>query len=187
MSRGCNCVTLAGPAASYWTNYEPNEIVQIIEKYRGDFWWAPAIPILRESDVTNMIGKWVYYFQRGNFPNTEPGRQAASAVIAKDIAAETGILYPSDKVYTVLQNANAYLLKELKVAPEARGPESPAVRIEKKIKASGAEVLNRAHDAVHAITDPITGLFKSPWSWGAAALVAGAFVAVKVLPQRKSR
>ena len=176
---GCNCVSPMGAAASYWETYSPGALYSLLVDK-----WEIKIPLPRSAAVT-AFGKWVYYFLRGTFPNNPAGREKASAQISADMFKESGIKYSPASIYSTLQNANAYLIKELALPSKERGLMTVTEWAARKIRRGAAESLERTKETGAAIKQAFTLPKWVIWTiGGTAALVAGGAV-LNYIPKRR--
>lgn len=109
-----------GPSlfASTYTN--PEEfVIQAVAKNFGDDLWYKRFGLSRDQ-TKKMIGKWAYYRNANNFPDTIDGRRAGGAKIAADMLKETGAKIPAQQAYNLLQNVHAYIAKYEKQNPGAQ-------------------------------------------------------------------
>jgi hypothetical protein len=137
--------------AAMWWQYNPNELIDIIvNKYNA------KLP-LPNSTAKKVVGKWVYYFRGNKFKDDIVGRLNASKIIAADLAREGSGTHSVDAVNATLLSARAYLLKELKLPVDARGPERITTRLVKTTMNIADETWERTKAAGQAIkegTDP---------------------------------
>lgn len=162
-------------AGAYWLKYTAAEMLNILQKYGklGSYLTAAYSGITtRESMVKIILGKWLFYFRGGFFPNTPDGRRAASSVIAADISKQYGAISGAE-VYQVIQNINAALIKDLKAPTDRQGTESEAERKARRKSELNQEIQNRKDEVIAAV-NPLNLLKKSPILMaGIFALVAG--------------
>lgn len=177
----CRRVSSMGAEASYWTTYKPGALYSLLV----DKWEIKGL--LPRALAVVALGKWVYYFQKGSFQNNPAGRLAASNVISADIFKETAFRPAPSSVYSLLQNANAYLLKELKLPAGERGLMTITAWAARKLKRGAVETGARASEAAAEIKKEFTlpKWVTSPWTFGAVGLLLVATVAKDYIPKRK--
>jgi hypothetical protein len=165
---GCGCHSMAGDPPASWKG-DPYALWGTVSKLAGADWAAKlGIPILEHGAA--IIGKWAYYLQHGNFPDTSAGRQAAAPVIANDLFKSIGIRYSETSVYNLLQTADAYLRKDAKLPTAQQGKQSltlsrAASTVKKSFTAAAAEAGNRWGDQKTEYKKNL-GWITSPWAWG---------------------
>ncbi len=170
-----------GADSGIWGSYSPSALYSLLVDK-----WEISLPLPRAFAVL-AFGKWAYYLSRENYHDTPAGRLAASEKIAGDIFRETKTLPAVSAVYSTLQNANAYLRKELNLPPAERGLMSVTAWAARKLKRGAAEAGARASETGAAIKEGLTPpkwLF-SPWTFGAAFVLLAAGVAANYIPKRK--
>lgn len=168
-----------GAETNPWTKFSPGALYSLlVDKWevRGLLPRALAVPAL---------GKWVYYLQRGSFRSDPAGRKSASDVIAADIFKESGVRPPPSAVFNLLQNANAYLLKESKLPAGERGLMSITEWAARKLKRGAGEAVERVKETGEAVKTAFAPLkwLTSPWTFGAVGILLVAAVAKDYIPK----
>lgn len=176
----CHCRRVSmGAEASFWTLYKPAALYSLLV----DKWEVKGL--LPRAVAVPALGKWVYYFQKGSFRSDPAGRKAASEVIAADIFKETGIRPPPSAVFTLLQNANAYLFKESNLPAGERGLMSVTEWGMRKLKRGAVESGQRVKETAETVKDALTlpKWLTSPWTFGAVGVLLVAAVAKDYIPR----
>ncbi len=178
MRRGCGCRRGMGADLPDVWKGNPLELILRVAGYWVPDWWV-KVGIPNMDAAAKIVGKWAYYLQKGTYPDTTAGRQAASTTIANDMLGAGGIRYSPESVFKLLQNAYSYLQKDAKLpaAQKIRGSILQAANPVTGIKIVAAEVGNRVEDQKADLKKKL-GFLASPWAWGLGglALVTGVSV-----------
>jgi hypothetical protein len=168
----------------YWLQYTPAQIISIIGKYNpvGSALTSKYTGVIMpEAAAKVAIGKWIFYLQKKAFQNSPDGRRAASGVIARDMAAQGAGKFSQADIFNAIQNANAYLLRDMKANTAQQGPESESARRARSAAEYAEEKQNRILEAAAALNPknflPSNGL---KWLGLGAVGAVGAFVIWKI-------
>jgi hypothetical protein len=178
---GCSSGLGMGLDPSYWLKYGPGEIYSLlVDKYE-------ITGLLPRSLAVKALDKWLYYFKRGNFKSDPASRLAASEAIASDIFRESSVRPSPNAIYHLLQNANAYLIKEMGLPPKDRGLLTVTKWASRKLKRGGVEAVERVKDAGANVKQAFTPSkwLTSPWMLGVVGALVVASVASNYLPNRR--